>query len=57
MEIICIADADKRRTKNKCKKTFTHFLLSLVHRLIAVPAAVTYNDNGGGEKRESYGRY
>jgi hypothetical protein len=38
--------------KNKCKKTFTCFL-----RLIAAPVAVTYNDKGEREKRESYGRY
>jgi hypothetical protein len=25
-------------------------------RLTAVPVAVTYNDKGGREKRESYGR-
>jgi hypothetical protein len=39
MGITCFADADKRRIKNKCKKTFTCFL-----RLIAAPVAVTYND-------------
>jgi hypothetical protein len=50
MGITCFADADKRRTKNKYKKTFTCFLW-----LIAAPVAVTYNDKGGREKRESYG--
>jgi K+-sensing histidine kinase KdpD len=36
--------------KNKCKKTFTCFLLTYAKRL----TAATHNDNG---KRESYGRY
>jgi hypothetical protein len=54
MGITCFADADKRRTKNKCNETFTCFL-----RLIAAPVAVTYeySDKGEREKRESYGRY
>jgi hypothetical protein len=54
MGITCFADADKRRTKNKCNETFTCFL-----RLIAAPVAVTYEytDKGEREKRESYGRY
>jgi hypothetical protein len=29
-------------------------LLICAQRLIAAPVAVTYNDKGGGEKRESY---
>jgi hypothetical protein len=59
MGIVCFADADKRRRKNKCKKTFTCFLLTYAERLTAAPVTVTYNDidNGGREKRESYGRY
>jgi hypothetical protein len=37
MGMICFADADKRRTKNKRKKTFTCFLLTqLAQRLTAV---------------------
>jgi hypothetical protein len=41
MGIICFADADKRRTKNKCKKTFTCFLLTQAQQLTAAPVAVT----------------
>jgi hypothetical protein len=41
--------------KNKCKKSFTCFLLTYAKRLTAAPVTVTHNDNG---KRESYyGRY
>jgi hypothetical protein len=54
MGIICVADADKRRRKNKCKKTFTCFLLTYVQRLTAAPVTVTYNDKEGREKRQSY---
>jgi hypothetical protein len=50
MGIICFADTDKRRRKNKCKKTFTCFLLTYAQRLIAAPAILTYNDKGGREK-------
>jgi hypothetical protein len=49
----CFADADKRRIKNKCKKTFTCFLVT--YNCCAV--TVIYNDKGGREKRGSYGRY
>jgi hypothetical protein len=52
--ITCFARADKRRTKNKCKKTFTCFLLTKAQRLIIAPIAVTYKNKGGGEKGESY---
>jgi hypothetical protein len=38
-------------------RKFHLFLANLVQRLIAAPVAVTYNDNGGREKRESSGRY
>jgi hypothetical protein len=44
MGIICFADADKRRTKNKCNKTFTCFLLTQSQQraqLTAAPVAVT----------------
>jgi hypothetical protein len=57
MGIICFADADKRRRKNKCKKTLTCFLVTYAQWLTAAPLTVTYNDKGGREKRESYGRY
>jgi hypothetical protein len=36
---------------------FHLFLANLVQRLIAAPVAVTYNDKGGREKRESSGGY
>jgi hypothetical protein len=55
--IIYFPDADNRRTKNKCKKTFTYFFANLSTVATTAPVAVTYNDKGGGEKRESYGRY
>jgi hypothetical protein len=42
--------------KNKCKKTFTCFLLT-AQRLTAASVTVTYNDKGGRKKRESYDRY
>jgi hypothetical protein len=32
-------------------------VVSCVQRLIAASVAATYNDQGGREKRESYGRY
>jgi hypothetical protein len=32
-------------------------LVSCEQQLIATLVAVTYNDKGGTEKRESYGRY
>jgi hypothetical protein len=57
MGIICFADADKRRRKNKCKKTFTCFLLTYAERLTASSVTVTYNDKGGREKKESFGGY
>jgi hypothetical protein len=38
---IYFADADKRRRKNKCKKTFTCFLLTYAQRLTAAPVIVT----------------
>jgi hypothetical protein len=49
---------DKRRRKNKCKKTFTCFLQAYAQRLTAAPIIVTYNDKidkGGRDKRESNG--
>jgi hypothetical protein len=39
MGIICCADADNRRRKNKCKKNFSCFSL-----IYAAPLTVTYND-------------
>jgi hypothetical protein len=57
MGIICFAAADKRRRKNKCKKTFTCFLLIYAQRLTTAPLTVTCNDKCGREKRESYDRY
>jgi hypothetical protein len=57
MGIICFVDTDKRRRKNKCKKTCTCFLLTYAQRVTAAPVIVTYNDKGGREKRGSYDRY
>jgi hypothetical protein len=54
MGIICFADADKRRRKNKCKKTFTCFVLTYVQRVTAAPVTVTYNDRGGKEKKKNH---
>jgi hypothetical protein len=53
MEIICFTDADKRGRRNKCKKTFTCFLLTYAQRLTAAPVTVTNNnDKDGKEKKE-----
>jgi hypothetical protein len=52
MGIVCFADADMPRRKNKCKKTFTCFLLTYAERLTAAPVTVTYNDNGGRKKKK-----
>jgi hypothetical protein len=57
MGIIYFADADKKK-KNKCKKlslVFVNFCTAA--NPTAAPVTVTYNDKGGREKRESYGRY
>jgi hypothetical protein len=53
MGIICFVDADKLRTKNKCKKTFTCFLLTKAQRLTAAPVTVTYNERVE-EKKENH---
>jgi hypothetical protein len=45
--------SDKRRRKNKCKKTSICFWLTYAQRLTAAPVTVTYNDKGGREKRNS----
>jgi hypothetical protein len=55
MGIIYFADVDKRRRKNKCKKTLTcFFVLTYAQWLTAAPVTVTYNDKGGREKKESW---
>jgi hypothetical protein len=55
MGIIYFADVDKRRRKNKCKKTLTcFFVLTYAQWLTAAPVTVTYNDKDGREKIESY---
>jgi hypothetical protein len=55
MGITCFADPDKRRTKNKSKKTFSCFLRTLVQRLIAASVAVTYKDKiRVEEKKENH---
>jgi hypothetical protein len=37
--------------KNKCKETFTCFLLTYAQRINAAPVTVPYNDKEGREKR------
>jgi hypothetical protein len=42
--------------KTNARKLALVFLLTFAQRLTAAPVTVTYNDKGGREKRESYGR-
>jgi hypothetical protein len=39
------------------QENFHLFFANLSTVATTAPVAVTYNDKGGGEKRESYGRY
>jgi hypothetical protein len=45
------------KEKTNARKLSLVFLLTYAQRLTAAPVTVTYNDKGGREKRESYGRY
>jgi hypothetical protein len=46
----------REEEKTNARKLSLVFLLTYTQRLTAAPVTVTYNDKGGREKRESYGR-
>jgi hypothetical protein len=43
--------------QKQMQENFHLFFANFAQRLTAVPVAMTNNDKGGGEKKESYGRY